>query len=220
MNDRTLRRFAREQQTGNRSLMRQLEEFGRVRLSTNFFMRDFLYSEICAANGIANIPEDPELAIRAGKGLSENLLEPLHEAFGQVAIRSAYRSPTVNAFGHRHGLGCGSNEFNRAKHIWDRLDEEGCMGATACIVIPWFIDTEGYRETGDWEPLAWFIHDNLPYSEMCFLATANAAFNLNWRDGKPKREIFRIRPRGFLTRPGMPNNESDHSYRYPEFPKI
>mgnify|MGYP003581915723 FL=1 len=30
----------------------KLEELGRVRLSKNFFMRDFLYSEIAAWHGI------------------------------------------------------------------------------------------------------------------------------------------------------------------------
>ena len=43
----------------------KLEELGRVRLSKNFFMRDFLYSEIAAWHGIRNIPENPERAIHS-----------------------------------------------------------------------------------------------------------------------------------------------------------
>jgi hypothetical protein len=35
--------------------MRGLENLGRVRLSTNFFMRDFLHSEIADFYGVANI---------------------------------------------------------------------------------------------------------------------------------------------------------------------
>ena len=41
--------------------MRGLEELGRVRLSPNFYMRDFLYSEIANFYTIPNIPEYPDL---------------------------------------------------------------------------------------------------------------------------------------------------------------
>ncbi len=62
-------------------------------------MRDFLHSEIASIEGMANLPDDPELALAAGRGLCEHLLEPLQATFGRVAVRSAYRSPEVNAFG-------------------------------------------------------------------------------------------------------------------------
>ena len=68
--------------------MRGLEDLGRVRLSVNFFMRDFLYSEIANFYGVQNIPENPDLAIAAGTRLCEELLEPLQRTFGRVAIRS------------------------------------------------------------------------------------------------------------------------------------
>ena len=45
--------------------MRGLEDLGRVRLSANFYLRDFLYSEIANFYGIPNIPDDPDLAIAA-----------------------------------------------------------------------------------------------------------------------------------------------------------
>ena len=48
-----------------------LETLGRVRLSQHFFMRDFLYSEIANLHGMPNIPEDPDLAITAGRRLCE-----------------------------------------------------------------------------------------------------------------------------------------------------
>lgn len=76
-----------------------LEELGRVRLSRNFFMRDFLYSEIANLHGIPNIPDDPDLAVEAGARLCQELLEPLNATFGRIAIRSAYRSCAVNGFG-------------------------------------------------------------------------------------------------------------------------
>ena len=60
--------------------MRALEELGRVRLSENFFMRDFLYSEIANFYRIQNIPDDPDLAIMAGRKLCEEALEPLGRA--------------------------------------------------------------------------------------------------------------------------------------------
>ena len=74
------------------------EDFGRIRLSRSFFMRDFLHSEVAALHGFANLPTDPGLAIAAGRGLCENLLEPLQDTFGRVSIRSAYRSPEVKAY--------------------------------------------------------------------------------------------------------------------------
>ena len=72
--------------------VKALEELGRVRLSENFFMRDFLYSEVANLYGIPNIPDDPELAIEAGRALCENLIEPLRTDFGRISIRSAFRN--------------------------------------------------------------------------------------------------------------------------------
>ncbi|MEX7220491.1 peptidase M15, partial [Pseudomonas aeruginosa] len=51
------------------SSVQALEELGRVRLSKHFFMRDFLYSEISQIEGIPNIPDYPDRAIEAGRGL-------------------------------------------------------------------------------------------------------------------------------------------------------
>ena len=72
-----------------------LEDFGRVRLSKSFFMRDFLYSEIANYYGKPNIPEDPDLAIAVGKHLCEELLEPLNATFGRIAVRSASRTGRI-----------------------------------------------------------------------------------------------------------------------------
>ena len=51
------------------------------------------------------------------------------------------------------------------------------MGATACIVIPWFADR--YDTGTPWQAMAWWIHDHLPYSELCFFPTL-AAFSYNF----------------------------------------
>src|ERR1700759_461570 len=92
-----------------------LADLGRVRLSRSFFLRDFLISDIAAIHGLANIPDDPDLAILAGTRLCEDLLEPLQDRFGRIAIRSAYRSSEVNGFGNemqrarKSGYSCASN---------------------------------------------------------------------------------------------------------------
>ena len=218
---KTLTNFAAQQSESDAPttiprVLDALEAFGRERLSKHFFMRDFLYSEISAVHGIPNVPCDPVLALKAGKGLCEHLLEPLHRTFGQVVIRSGFRSRVVNAYGAEHGFNCGSNKRNRAKHIWDWRDKDGCMGATACIVIPWFIDTKQYQDTRDWRPLAWYIHDHLPcYSEMVFYKS-NAAFNLTWREREPRRKFSSKVPPW----KGDANHSEDHSAQYAGFPKL
>ncbi|MET3899876.1 hypothetical protein ABIB57_003838 [Devosia sp. UYZn731] len=192
--------------------VKALETFGRVRLSENFFMRDFLYSEIAVLNGFHNLPDDPDLAIAAGKVLCETLLEPLQARFGRLSIRSAYRSPEVNRFGNENGLNCSTNEKNYTGHIWDRRDAAGRMGATACVVVNRFIPY--YERTGDWEAMAWWVHDHLPYSDMEFFPKF-AAFNLQWREG-PIRGIYSFIPprRGRLTGPGKDNRAGRHEASY------
>ena len=186
-----------------------LEELGRIRLSQSFFMREFLYSEIANFYQVQNIPENPDLAIEVGKRLCEELLEPLNATFGRIAIRSAYRSPGVNSLGNEKGHNCAANEKNYAGHIWDHLDSEGCKGATACVVVPWFSDR--YAEGADWRGLAYWIHNHLPYSELQFFPKL-AAFNINWHE-KPKKTIYSyIEPKGLLLRGEEPNNSFAHFY--------
>lgn len=76
-----------------------LEEFGRQKLSDTFFMRDFLYSEISQIEGAPNVPDDPDLTVKAGTKLCQLVLEPIQAKFGRIAIRSAYRAAAVNAKG-------------------------------------------------------------------------------------------------------------------------
>jgi hypothetical protein len=195
--------------------VRSAEAFGRIRLSQSFFMRDFLFSEIAAVHGFANLPDDPELAIAAGRGLCENLLEPLQATFGRLAIRSSYRSPAVNAFGNAHGLNCAAYERDAARHIWDRRDTHG-MGAMACVVVPWLVDRGA---STSWQAMAWWIHDHLPYGELQFFPKL-CAFNIGWHE-VPRRTIYSfIPPRGYLTKPGFDNHAGDHSRFYPGFPKL
>ena len=75
-------------------------------------MRDFLYSEIANWYGVLNSPDQPDIAIRTGIELCQQLLEPLQEKFGRITIRSAYRSPSVNQLGNEKGHNCATNEKN------------------------------------------------------------------------------------------------------------
>lgn len=192
-----------------------LENLGRVRLSRSFFMRDFLYSELSNFYGVPNIPENPGLAIDNGKRLCEELLEPLQATFGRIAVRSAYRSPKVNALGNDKGHNCGSNQSNYARHIWDHLDEQECRGAMACVVVPWFVDR--YEAGADWRGLAYWIHNHLPYSELQFFPKL-CAFNVGWHE-KPERTVSSyIAPKGLLLRNEPPKPEFASYYEgFPAF---
>jgi hypothetical protein len=196
--------------------MRALEDLGRVRLSSNFFMRDFLYSEIADFYGIPNIPVDPDAAILAGRRLCEELLEPLQSTFGRLGLRSGYRAPDVTDFGNKRGE-CGSVEVNAAYHIWDMHDKNGRAGAAACIVVPWFADK--YENGEDWRKLAWWIHDHLPYAHLEFYPKL-CAFNIQWSESPARRIDSFIEPRGCLTKPGMVGHEADHSSWYEGFPHL
>ncbi|MGV3681817.1 MAG: hypothetical protein ACO1PM_19190 [Acidovorax sp.] len=203
----------------------QLDRFGRVRLSKNFYMRDFLYSEISAwhsggsADGahhqLRNVPDHPDIAIEAGTQLCNMLLEPLQATFGRIAVRSGYRSPAVNAFGNAKGLNCGSNESNFGAHIWDYPDvARKELGAMACIIVPWQQDRLSHHP---WTEMAWWIHDHLPYSTLQFFASG--AFNIGWQE-TPQRVVRSTVAPQKLTAPGMSNHEGHHSDEYPEYPEL
>ena len=188
-----------------------LEALGRIRLSQSFYLRDFLYSEIAQIYGLANVPDNPDLAIEVGTRLCQDLLEPLQAKFGRLAIRSGYRSCEVNQLGNEKKHNCSRNEANFARHIWDRQDANGHKGATACVVVTPFVDY--FQRTGDWQSLAWWIHDHLPYSALTFFPKL-AAFNISWHES-PARSIYSyVNPRGCLTKPGMTNHAGDHSELY------
>ena len=196
--------------------MWSLETFGRVRLSKHFYMRDFMYSEISGFHGIPNVPENPDLAIENGRAFCTELLDPLEETFGRIAVRSGYRSPTLNTYGNENKLNCARSDNPIECHICDR-DAGANAIAGASIVIPWFADR--YAAGRDWRDLAWWMHDHLPYSEIWFFPKL-AAFNLVWR-AMPQRTISSyIAPRGMLLRSGDAPGESEamRQARYADFP--
>ncbi|WP_295536226.1 hypothetical protein [uncultured Pseudacidovorax sp.] len=203
----------------------QLDKLGRVRLSQNFYMRDFLFSEIAAWHAgstvdgtflqLRNVPDRPDVAIETGKQLCNLLLEPLQATFGRINIRSGYRSPAVNAFGNSKGLNCGSNESNFGAHIWDYPDAARKeLGAMACIIVPWQHDR---LRAHPWTEMAWWIHDHLPYSTLQFFASG--AFNIGWQV-TPQRVIRSTVAPQKLTAPDMPNHGGLHTSEYPGYPEL
>ena len=194
---------------------KELEAFGRVRLSKNFYMREFLHSEIAQIHGLTNAPDDKELAVMAGTQLCEKVLEPIMNVWGKIHVRSGYRSPEVNQLGNIKKLNCANNEKNAAAHIWDKKDAEGYYGATACIVIPSYQDY--FEKTGDWMSLAWWIHHHInEYFEMCFFKE-QCAFNIRWYEGNDGNKTIK----SFLVNPdtgdktSLINRGIEHSFYQP-----
>ena len=196
--------------------MWSLETFGRVRLSKYFYMRDFMYSEISNFHGIQNLPDDPDLVIKNGKEFCRQLLDPLEETFGRIAVRSGYRSATLNAYGNENKLNCARNDNPLECHIWDWGQGDKAI-AGASIVIPWFADQ--YEQGRDWRDLAWWMHDHLPYSAIWFFPKL-CAFNLDWRPIPLRTISSYIAPRGMLLRAGQDPKEpiGTRQKRYLDFP--
>ncbi len=204
----------------------ELTELGRVRLSEHFTMREMLYSEVANFHGMPNMPDDPETAVAAGRQLCERLLEPLYRSFGAIDIRSAYRSPSVNGFCHEMLLKgdrayfCSDNDYNSARHIWDRRDAAGHLGATVSAVIPWYLAR--FRDSQDPRPLAWWIKNHLPDCAELIFFPWNCAFNIRWYEGESEQAIYLSdgQESKLLTKRGMENFDADHSALYAGFPEL
>ena len=163
----------------------KLDRLGRVRLSTNFYMRQFLYSEIAVMSGIINFPDNPDLAVRTGTQLCKQILEPIVSRYGQIVLRSGFRSVAVNGFGALHRLQCASNANNYAYHIWDHVDANGHCGASACLIIP-AVNTAKFAAVAD---LVAFIKSELNFNEVAFFAR-ETSFNIGWHE-HPVRSVRR-----------------------------
>ena len=205
--------------------MASLENFGRIRLSRHFFMRDMLYSEVASRHGIMNVPDCPVRAFWVGTKLCDELLEPLHTVFGHVSIRSAFRSVTVNSCGNKKRYSnLAKTEWNYARHVWDKPEHSEhnrnrkCRGATACIVIPWFVDYLKRNPDQSWKAMAWWVHDHLNYCEMKFFCNKKfkySAFNIRWSE-EPLRRIHGLNKEIADSKRAPGENCS----KYPGFPKL
>ncbi|MFY0691484.1 MAG: hypothetical protein JXR14_06110 [Paracoccaceae bacterium] len=193
------------------------QDLGQIQLSESFYMRDFLASNIADFFGLPNIPENPDLAIRAAARLSQDLLEPLQARHGTITIRAAYRSPLVHGFrekyieSHPDGCPCAADAAQSRAMIWDKPGDNGALEAGVCITLP----ALSSRLAGgdDWRSLAWWIHDNLDYSSQVFF-DGGEAFFLSWSEDPARVIESRLEPVGILTRPGMANHAIDHSGWY------
>ena len=112
----------------------QYEALARVRLSKHYILRDFLFSTECAARGLSNYPEDPDMVIRAGKALCEKLLEPIRERWGHVITTFGYQSREDIEWGWSKGRR-EANRHSSSPHMWDRK----CWGEAIyarCDILP------------------------------------------------------------------------------------
>lgn len=103
--------------TDGQEMYALMEELSLTRLSPNFIMREFLHSNYNSVAGICNYPEKPEVVIRAGKALCENILEPIIAKFGKIFITFGYQG--------RVGLNMADsttkdNPKSSSPHMWDR----------------------------------------------------------------------------------------------------
>jgi hypothetical protein len=67
--------------------------------------------------------------------------------------------------------------------------------------------------------MAWWIHDNLPYSDLQFFPKL-FAFNIGWHENPKKRITSFVAPRGLLTKPAMDNHAGNHEAEYLGYPKL
>lgn len=97
-----------------------------------------------------------------------------------------------------------------------RSYENGLLGATACICIPWFMDK--YNEGADWRSLAYWIHDHLSYSELEFFdGKGMCSFNISWHESPKKNITSWMTPRVLLS---GAHNETGFSDWYKDFPDL
>ena len=141
-----------------------------------------------------------------------------------MSIRSAFRSATVNERGAKY-LNVAGTEKNQARHVWDRFDNDGKKGATASIVIPWFVDYLETRPEMSWKAMAWWIHDHLPYAEMEFYRHRRpefeyAAFNIRWHETKVRGQIVSMTGDRILQKDRRQHFPGCHASEYPGFPKL
>ena len=172
-------------------------------------------SEIANFYGMPNIPDDPKLAIDVGRRLCEDLLEPLNATFGRIAIRSAYRSPTVNALATRWATIALRTRRITAATSGTGATPPDSAGRRPASSFPGSPIAMPRAPTG--KRLAYWIHDHLPYSRLQFFPKL-AAFNISWQNVRSGRSTASSGPAGYLLRGNEPvMARPEH---YPDFPPL
>ena len=95
-----------------------------------------------------------------------------------------------------------------------RRDNDGYLGGTVTVFVPAYL--EHYRKTGDYRPLAWWIHDHIDdYAELFFFRNL-CAFNIRWYQGPAEKAIWFLDPpvRSLLIKADMGGFDGDHGQFY------
>jgi len=115
------------------SKMITLEEAKHIRLSENFTLDEFLYSDTAIRLGIDN--SIPERYIRNIQYLVDTILQPLRNRIGPIRILSGYRSPELSIklgssthSNHCFGLAADIEPYKRETSLTEILTyiEENC----------------------------------------------------------------------------------------------
>lgn len=185
-----------------------------MRLSKNFILRDFLYSTECAAMGLSNYPENPEMVIRAGKALSKKVLEPILAHFGRFAITFGYqcRAGVERQMSERKRT---ENPRSSSPHHWDR----GTFGSEVYArvdILPFCVED---GEVTKYEFGHWLMH-NLDVDLLMQWKRSNVfcisispkprRVWFEWGDtslGQPRRETFMGADYWQNIYPSLPDNE-------------
>lgn len=143
------------------------------------------------------------------------ILEALPSLFGEASAPARRKAALEWAFSTWRADSVRVEASLGKIDLWVEAVSGWQIGATACVVLPEFVDA--FPNPGEWTRLAWWIHDHLPYSSLYFFPK-NWAANVSWHE-KPEKRIdswtgWQVgdawKKQGTLTRPGMENHCGSH----------
>ena len=156
--------------------LQDLEDFGRIRLSKSFLVRDFLYSEAADYFGMSNMPQKPDLMVTTGRELCRRILEPLTATFGPLHIRTGYLADEI----------CAITDQPNDPFQWDRAENGVGIGAGAEIVIPGL--PEQLINQGAWRSMAYWFSEKLPIHQAIF-SLERCTITVSW-NSRPERAVY------------------------------
>ena len=158
--------------------LQDLEDFGRIRLSKSFLVRDFLYSEAADYFGMSNLPQKPDLMITTGRELCRRILEPLTATFGPLHIHTGYLADEI----------CAITDQPSDPFQWDRTEDNDGIGAGAEIFIPGL--PEQLINQGAWRSIACWVSEKLPIHQAVF-NLERRTITVSW-NSRPGRAVYVI----------------------------